>query len=77
LVFGSRTETLRRVAGLERVKPILVFFETLESDFEFGLVQIQGKAQKRRSHRDVGPSREGRNPRKGRRLREDQPAKSG
>jgi hypothetical protein len=49
LVFGSRTRTLRRVAGLERVKPILVFFETLESDFEFGLVQIRGKAQKRRS----------------------------
>jgi hypothetical protein len=77
LVFSSRTETLRRTAGLERVKPILEFFDTLESDFGFGLVQIRGKAQKRRFHRDVGPRLEGRIPRKGRRLREDQPTKSG
>jgi hypothetical protein len=65
------------VAGLERDGPILVFFDTLESDFEYGLVQIQSKAQKRRSHRDVGPRLEGSNPQKGKRLREDQPTKSG
>jgi len=64
-VYDSLTQTLRRAAGLERVKPTLGFFETLESDFEYGLVQIRSKAQKRRSHRDVGPRLEGRIPRKG------------
>jgi hypothetical protein len=65
------------VADLEREMPILVFFDTLESDFEYGLVQIQSKAQKRRSHRNVGPRLKGSNPRKGKRLREDQPTESG
>jgi hypothetical protein len=53
------------MAVLERGKPILEFFDTLESDFGYGLVQIQSKAQKRRSHRDVGPRLKGRIPRKG------------
>jgi hypothetical protein len=42
-----------------------VFFETLESDSGFELVQIQEKAQKRRFHSDVRPRLEGRNPRRG------------
>jgi hypothetical protein len=53
------------VAVLERDKPTFVFFETLESDFELGLVQVHGKAQKRRPHSDVRPRLEGRIPRRG------------
>jgi hypothetical protein len=63
--LATRTKTLRRTAVLERDKPILGFFDTLKSDFGYGLVQIQSKAQKRRSRRDVGPRLEGRIPRKG------------
>jgi hypothetical protein len=60
-----RAKTLMREAALAGGKPILEFFETLESDFEFGFVQIQDKAQKRRFHRDVKPRLEGRIPREG------------
>jgi hypothetical protein len=42
-----------------------VFFDTLESDSGFELVQIQEKAHKRRLHRDVRSRLEGRNPRRG------------
>jgi hypothetical protein len=58
-------KTTRRTAALERGKPILVFFDTLKSDFGNGLVQFQSKAHKRRFHRDVEPRLEGRIPRKG------------
>ena len=46
-----------------------MFFETLESDFEFGLVQIHGKAQKRRSHSDMRPRLKGRIPRRGQKAK--------
>jgi hypothetical protein len=62
---AHRIKTLRRTAALERGKPILEFFDTLKSDFGYGLVQIQSKAHKRKSHRDVRPRLEGRVPRKG------------
>jgi hypothetical protein len=51
--------------NLERGQPTFEFFETLESDSGYELVQIREKAHKRRSHRDVGLRLEGRNPRRG------------
>jgi hypothetical protein len=65
------------VAVLARDKPTFEFFETLECDDEFGFVQVQRKAHKRRSFSDGGPRLEGGIPRRGQRLREDRPVEIG
>jgi hypothetical protein len=65
------------MATLARGKPILGFFETLESLHNDGFVQRCGKAHERRLCRNAKPRLEGRIPRRGGRLGEDRPTDPG
>jgi len=56
------------MAVLERGKPDLGLFETLESNCTEGFVQRCGEAHERRLCRDAEPRLEGRIPRTGERL---------
>jgi hypothetical protein len=60
---------------LERDKPILEIFETLESSCNHGINQDCKEAHKRRRKRT--PRLKERNPQRGKKLREERPVESG